>query len=194
MNILRQLREQSGCSQIEFADRLHVSHETYRTWDSGRRRPPRRVITAARRLCDTQCGQLLPLHELAEASGIHVRTLRQAAKDGRLSVTFSTRTVFGRLVAFATRDAVAQFQQTFYRRTTRWTARPSAPVAVVPDDYDRTLVQLRAAHGWSQAALAARLGAANKAVIYQWEARKRRPSPLFWHRLLQLQTTLAASA
>ena len=63
MNALRQLREQAGCSQTEFADLLQVSHDTYRTWDSGRRRVPPLIIRQARRLSETQCGRLLPLHE-----------------------------------------------------------------------------------------------------------------------------------
>ena len=81
MNTLRQLREQAGCSQTRFADLLAVSHDTYRTWDSGRRRVPV-IISKARRLCDTQCGCLLPLQQLAEESGIHVRTLRRG-RTGR---------------------------------------------------------------------------------------------------------------
>ena len=34
-----------------------------------------------------------------------------------------------------------------------------------------------------QAQFAARVGAAQKAVVYQWESRKRCPSPLFWQRI-----------
>ena len=47
------------------------------------------------------------------------------------------------------------------------------------------------ARGLSQAQLATLVGAAQKAVVYQWEARKRRPSPLFWQRLTTLFTTAA---
>lgn len=180
MNVLRCLREQAACSQARFAHLLGVSPDTYRTWDSGRRRPPLLIVSMARRLCDTECGRLLPLARLAAEYGIHVRTLRHAAKDGRLSARFSARMAFGKLVAFASRDAVERFQRTFYRRTTRWTRRPASPIAVVPDDYDRILVQLRTTLGLSQAALAAHVGAANKAVVYQWESRRRHPSPLLW--------------
>lgn len=186
MSSLRQLREQAGCSQTQFADLLQVSHDTYRTWDSGRRQAPAHILRHARHLADTQCGQLLPLQQLANECGLHVRTLRQAARDGRLVATFSTRTMFGRAIAFASRDAVARFRRTFYRRTTRWTARPLAPAPMVPDDYDRVLVKLRVERRLSQRALAARIGAANKAVVYQWESRKRRPSPLLWRRVIQL--------
>ena len=38
----------------------------------------------------------------------------------------------------------------------------------------------------TQAALAQRIGAAGKAVIYQWESRKRTPSPVFWQRIQAL--------
>ena len=34
---------------------------------------------------------------------------------------------------------------------------------------------------------AAMIGAAGKAVVYQWEARKRTPSPLFWQRIAALR-------
>ena len=38
---------------------------------------------------------------------------------------------------------------------------------------------------------AQRIGAAGKAVIYQWEARKRQPSPVFWTRIDQLRADAA---
>ena len=41
--------------------------------------------------------------------------------------------------------------------------------------------------GLSQAAFAARVGAARKAVMYQWESRQRCPSPLFWQRIRELK-------
>ena len=42
------------------------------------------------------------------------------------------------------------------------------------------------ARGLSQTQLATLVGAAHKAVVYQWEARKRTPSPVFWQRLAAL--------
>ena len=51
---------------------------------------------------------------------------------------------------------------------------------------------LRSARGLSQAQLATLVGAARKAVVYQWKARKRTPSPLFWQRLTALFTTAAS--
>ena len=38
-----------------------------------------------------------------------------------------------------------------------------------------------------QAGFARLVGAAGKAVVYQWEARKRTPSPLFWQRIIALR-------
>ena len=38
----------------------------------------------------------------------------------------------------------------------------------------------------SQAQLATLVGAVRKAVVYQWEAQKRTPSPLFWQRIVAL--------
>ena len=58
--------------------------------------------------------------------------------------------------------------------------------ANVPDDYDEQIRALRRARGLSQAQLATLVGAARKAVVYQWEARKRMPSPVFWQRIAAL--------
>jgi hypothetical protein len=44
--------------------------------------------------------------------------------------------------------------------------------------------------------LARRIGAAGKAVVYQWESRKRTPSPVLWQQVMRLQlvgTDMAAS-
>ncbi len=48
---------------------------------------------------------------------MHVRTLRAAARDGRLAATFGARPYFGRLTATATRAAAARFMAMWYRRT-----------------------------------------------------------------------------
>ena len=58
--------------------------------------------------------------------------------------------------------------------------------ASVPADYDVQIRALRRARGLSQAQLATLVGAARKAVVYQWEARKRTPSPLCWQRITAL--------
>ena len=130
---------------------------------------------------------LLPLPVLALLIGVHVKTLRAAARDGRLSVTYDTRTTFRRLRARATPAAARAFRQSYYGRTVKLVDR-RAPLtwASVPNDYDAQIRALRCARGLSQAQLAALVGAAHKAVVYQWEARKRTPSPLFWQRLTAL--------
>ena len=66
--------------------------------------------------------------------------------------------------------------------------RRPAPLtwASVPDDYDVQIRALRRARGLSQGQLATLVGAARKAIVYQWEARKRTPSPLFWQPLAAL--------
>ena len=72
--------------------------------------------------------------------------------------------------------------------------RPVKPVdrrtpltwASVPSDYDAQIRALRRARGLSQGQLATLVGAARKAVVYQWEARKRTPSPVFWQRITAL--------
>ena len=57
----------------------------------------------------------------------------------------------------------------------------------VPEDYDVQLNALRRHLDISQAGFARLVGAAGKAVVYQWEARKRTPSPLFWQRIIALR-------
>jgi transcriptional regulator with XRE-family HTH domain len=58
-----------------------------------------------------------------------------------------------------------------------------APLPFVPHDYDARLKRLRRRLRLTQEDLARRVGAANKAVVYQWESRKRAPSPVFWKRI-----------
>jgi len=58
---------------------------------------------------------------------------------------------------------------------------------VVPENYAATLVGLRYRLGLSQQELATKVAAAGKAVVYQWESGKRRPSPVFWLRIEQLR-------
>jgi ribosome-binding protein aMBF1 (putative translation factor) len=111
-----------------------------------------------------------------------VRTLRAAARDGRLAATFGPRPFFGKLTATATREAGARFMAEWYRRTYgRGQRRPVAVCRLtVPASYAATLVGLRHRLGLSQQQLAVKVGAASKAVIYQWESGKRKPSPVFW--------------
>ena len=69
---------------------------------------------------------------------------------------------------------------------------PATPVPLtwtsVPEDYDVQLKALRRHLDISQAGFARLVGAAGKAVVYQWEARNRTPSPLFWQRVHELQS------
>ena len=51
---------------------------------------------------------------------------------------------------------------------------------------DVRLKILRSEFELSQPALARLIGAAGKAVVYQWESRKRTPSPVFWQRIQEL--------
>ena len=67
---------------------------------------------------------------------------------------------------FATRAAGERFMATHYRRFAGQPAYP-APLPVVPHDYDTRLWILRHRLGLTQAGLAQRIGAAEKAVIYQ---------------------------
>ena len=193
---LRECRIALGQSQAAFALMLGASPESYRTWDAGRRATPPKVLARARALATHRNDhELLPLPVLALLIGVHVKTLRSAARDGRLPVTYDTRTTFRRLRARATPAAARSFRQSYYGRTVCPDDR-RAPLtwASVPANYDVQIRALCRARGLSQAQLATLVGAARKAVVYQWEARKRTPSPLFWQRLSVLFTTASHSA
>lgn len=203
VNELRKLRRAAALGQREFAEQLSVALETFRTWDRGRRCAPTQVMERARLLIGEGgvpnklrprdqpadglpvhvADELLSLDHLAREIGVHPRTLRSAARVGRLQVQFSVRSAFGRPIRAATRAAGQAFMKQHYRRYLG--ERPAiARLAVVPGDYDDQLRILRRDLGLTQGALAALIGAAGKAVVYQWESRKRKPSPVLWERVM----------
>ena len=187
---LRECRIALGKSQAVFAAMLGVSPESYRTWDAVRRATPPKLLARARALATHRDDhELLPLPVLALLIGVHVKTLRAAVRDGRLPVTYDTRTTFRRLRARATPVAAKAFRRSYYGRPVKQVDR-LAPLtwASVPADYDVQIRALRRARGLSQARLATLVGAARKAVVYQWEARKRCPSPVFWARIQAVST------
>ena len=122
------------------------------------------------------------MSRLAAGLAVHVRTLQAAARTGRIEVRFYSRSVFGRPVRLATRAAGERFKRTHYRHF----AACAAPLPSVPVDYDQQLQRLRRRLRLTQEGLAHRVGAARKAVVYQWESRKRTPSPVFWQRIQAL--------
>ena len=187
---LREIRTRLGLSQAECATALGVALETFRAWDAGRRPAPEAIVSQARTLkAKRPPHDRVPLQVLADELHVHVRTLRAAAHDGRLAATFGSRSFFGKLTATATRDAAAQFMAKWYRRTYGRGRRRPVPVCRVtlPASYAATLVGLRHRLGLSQHQLADKVGAAGKAVVYQWESGKRKPSPVFWLRIERLQ-------
>ena len=187
---LREIRTRLGLSQAECATALGVALETFRTWGAGRRPAPDAIVSHARTLqAKRPRHHRVALQVLADEFHVHVRTLRAAAHDGRLAVTFSSRSHHGKVTATATRDAGARFMATWYRRTYGRGRRRLVPVCrlVVPANFAATLVGLRRRLGLSQQQLADQVGAASKAVIYQWESGKRTPSPVFWLRVERLQ-------
>ena len=103
-----------GKSQAAFAAMLGVSPESYRTWDAERRATPPRVMARGRALATHRDDDvLLPLPVLALLIGVHVKTLRAAARDGRLPVTYDTRTTFRRLRARATPATARAFRRSY---------------------------------------------------------------------------------
>ena len=117
---LRECRIALGKSQAAFAAMLGVSPESYRTWDAGRRATPPKILARARALATHRDDHaLLPLPVLALLIGVHVKTLRAAARDGRLPVTYDTRTTFRRLRARATVADARAFRRSYYGRQVR---------------------------------------------------------------------------
>ena len=187
---LRYLRADLTWTQLELARRLDVPVETYRCWESGRRAIPAEIVERLSLLTGQEHSESpMTLRALAELLTVNVRTLRAAARDGRLAVTYGTRSYFGRPVPMATKSAGRAFCHLYYRKTTRWVARPSRPkpLPLVPENYDLHLVGLRARNHWTQEELARAIGVAGKAVIYQWESRRRRPSAPLWARVEALR-------
>ena len=128
------------------------------------------------------------MQELAVELGVHVRTLRDAARSGRLDVTYENRVVFRHPIRRATVAAGRVFMERYYKQSySRFALKPQAPESTrVPPNYARRLSEVRGRLRLTQAALAEHIGAAGKAVVYQWESGKRKPSPVFWRRIEEL--------
>jgi DNA-binding transcriptional regulator YiaG len=192
MTALRELRRAADLSQQEFAALMSVPVNTFRMWDSGLRPAPLDAVYRARLAVAEHARntQFVSLAQLACELGVHVRTLRAAARTGRLVVRFSSRSAFGRPIRFATRSAASAFMERYYRQSYSRTARrPSPPDMHVPSDCADRLSQVRRTLGLTQGQFAEKIGAASKAVVYQWESKKRKPSPVFWQRIEELEKT-----
>jgi hypothetical protein len=129
--------------------------------------------------------KLLPLAELARELGVHVRTLQAAARTGRLETQFTVRSV-GRPMRFASQHPGERFVVPRHYRCFSGQEIGPTPLPTVPVDYDKRLRAVRRRRGLTQDALARGIGAAGKAVIYQWESRKRTPSPVLRQGVLEL--------
>ena len=190
MTALRELRRTADLTQQAFAALIDVPLNTFRMWDSGLRPVPAHTLLRSEEAVTAHLrnAERLSLDQLAREFGVHERTLRAAARTGRLQVTFSSRSAFGRPIRLATRTAVHAFMRKEYRRY-GGQSPAVAPLPSVPRDYDARLKRLRRRLRLTQHDLARRIGAANKAVVYQWESRQRRPSPVFWKRVEALGAT-----
>jgi DNA-binding transcriptional regulator YiaG len=186
MNPLRQLRRDANLTQHDFAELLGVN--TFRMWDSGLRPAPARLLLQAQAAVEhhTRQAEWLTLSELAKEFRVHIRTRQAAVRTGRLSAHFSVQSVFGRPRRLASRAATEAFIASHYRRFSGQASCP-APLPTVPHDYPSQLRALRRRLRLTQGGLARRIGAAGKAVVYQWESRKRTPSPVLWHNVLRLE-------
>ena len=149
----RQCREALGLSQVNFAAQLGVSLETYRTWDAGRRPVRPEMLTRANELALRHDPHtLLPLETLARLIHVHVRTLHAAAKDGRLRVTYDTRTTFRRLRSRATLADAETFLHVYFEKAV-WPKERPAPLSwrQIPPDYADQIRRVRHRLGLTQA-------------------------------------------
>lgn len=72
------------------------------------------MISRARSLVEYETNdEFLPLAVLAQLVNVHVRTLRAAAREGRLRVQYDTRTTFRSLCARATRREAETFRSIY---------------------------------------------------------------------------------
>ena len=178
---LRECRIALGQSQAAVAAVLGVPPESYRTWDAGRRATPPKLLARARALATHRDDHaLLPLPVLALLIGVHVKTLRAAARDGRLPVTYDTRTTFRRLRARATPAAARAFRQSYYGRTVRPDDRRTPLTwASVLSDYAEQIRALRRARGWLSAIPNRRRMIS--ASLYRGNRWVPRVNPVAWH-------------
>ena len=156
-------------------------------WDSGLRATPSRVLTIARELSRRERRQteLLPISQLATELGIH-NSDQQSERDN-YPLPFSVRSAFGRPIRRITRADAQTFRQQVYGRRRSAVQKCAPPLPTTPNDFDEQLRRLRRRLRMTQDELAQEIGAAGKADVYQWESRKRIPSPVFWQRIESLQ-------
>ena len=189
MTDVRRLRRDAALSQRQCAGLLCVPVNPFRMWDSGLRPTPGRVLQQLRLAVDRHAddSELLSLAQLARELHVHQRTLHGAARAGRLEVQLLTRSRVW--AADSARDTPcwcrlhgAVLQEMLFAVCV--SARRF--LTHVPADYDRQLKRLRRSLRMTQSELAKRVGAAGKAVVYQWESRQRQPSVVFLRRVLEL--------
>jgi hypothetical protein len=88
MTDIRDVRRDVALSQRQCADVLGVPVNTFRMWDSGLRPTPAAILNRLRIAIGqrTLDSELLSLDQLACELHVHRRTLRDAARAGRLEV------------------------------------------------------------------------------------------------------------
>jgi DNA-binding XRE family transcriptional regulator len=128
------------------------------------------------------------LGHLATVLGVSEMTLRNAARSGRLRIQ-DMKLLPGKPVLRATREDGEDFLANRFGRklclpqdSLYQTSLSCRNATNVPEQIRRLRTKLRL----SQRDFARLIGAANRAVVYQWESAKRRPSSALWVRLVAL--------
>jgi len=138
--------------------------------------------------------RMLPFETLARLIHVHVRTLHVAAKTDGCASHMDTRTTFHRLRARATLADAETFLHEYFEKAL-WPRYRPAPLRwnQIPPDYPDQIRRLRRRLDVTQAQFAVLVGAARKALVYQWEARKRLPvATLLGNGFSHTSTTIGA--
>jgi DNA-binding transcriptional regulator YiaG len=186
---LRVCRRQLGLSQSELANALRVPRNSLRMWDSGLRPTPDGMLERARVVAAEAVREQQPLTLPALAKQLkrappHASSSR--ANWTPRSALLAAIGVWSPATVLNTRRRKSISANVYYKRYGGQPAGCFEVPARGPNRCRRHLRELRRRLRISQRDLAELVGASNKAVVYQWESGKRRPSPVFWDRVLAL--------
>lgn len=156
---LREMRIERKAA-LEEAERKRRAEEERRRLELEAKREQARV--------DHLLGQASALHRAQEirAYVAAVRALNSAAPEPMASTALDAWCSW----ALARADRIDPVMSGAYK--------------ILPEDAER---YLRRQLSMTQTQLATTIGAAGKAVVYQWQSGKRTPSPVFWRRIEQLR-------
>jgi transcriptional regulator with XRE-family HTH domain len=165
---LRQCREALGLSQANFAARLGVSLETYRTWDSGRRPVRLEMLTRANELALRHNPHELLSLETSGAADPRPRPDLARRRQGWAPPRHLRHAddVSSAPIACDARRCGDLPARVFRESRMAEGAAGAINLEAIPPDYADQIRRVRQRLGLTQTQLAARVGAARRAVVY----------------------------